>query len=132
MEPSRLPPTTGVPALDQDHAALYEALDRLDRLTAVGSGEAATRACLDFLAVYTVKHFEAEEAVLRRHAYPQFSDHAAEHVALLHLVAAQRARLEQDPTSGREIAALLISHFERHIHGADMHYAAFLQGPPTR
>ncbi len=125
------PAHTGIPLIDADHAQLFEALDRLHAAILSNQAAGPCMACLDFLAVYTVKHFEAEERLMRLHGYPELEAHQEDHLNLMRIVASLRTRLEGGLILESEASALLIESFERHIQEVDMRYVPYLTGHPA-
>lgn len=126
-----LPPTwTGHSALDRDHAELFSTLERLQVCLVEGRVVGSARACLDFLAVYTVQHFETEESLMRLAHYPRLEAHRQEHEGLVRLVADLRHRLEAGEVPESDVATLLIEAFERHIQTADQAYIPWLAPLP--
>ncbi len=122
-----LPPTwTGHAALDRDHAELLSTLERLQACLVEGQAAGSARACLDFLAVYTVQHFETEERLLKLAQYPRLEAHRLEHEELVRLVADLRRRLESQQVPEADVATLLIEAFERHIQTADQAYVPWV------
>jgi hemerythrin-like metal-binding protein len=119
--------TVKVASLDHQHQKLFSLADRLQQ--ALGTGEAISVVddVLRELVQYTMTHFVAEEALLRRNGYPQISLHEAEHQAL-------RTKLElfqkQYATGSREVPGklmmFLIHWLKKHILTTDRLYADFL------
>jgi hemerythrin len=70
---------TGNAEIDQQHVELFSRLDALlEGARSKRSVEEVGR-LLGFLGDYVVTHFAAEEAVMRKHAYPDLQAHRAEH-----------------------------------------------------
>jgi hemerythrin len=70
---------TGNEEIDRQHLELFARLDALlEGARSRRSVEEVGR-LLGFLGDYVVTHFAAEEAVMRKHAYPDLEAHRAEH-----------------------------------------------------
>lgn len=113
----------GVPEMDAHHKHLVALLNRLHTAMAAGQGRAAQASILDELAAYTVQHFEAEEAWMKRHGYARLEAHKAEHARL---AASVRAYV-MDLRSGKIAVTVQLMQFLKewlvgHILGWDKDY----------
>ncbi|HET8733715.1 MAG TPA: bacteriohemerythrin [Anaeromyxobacteraceae bacterium] len=71
----------GVPAIDAQHRTLFERAGMF--AAAVRAGEPYDRLedLFTYLTRYAVEHFAAEERLMQDLGYPDFAEHAAQHVA---------------------------------------------------
>jgi hemerythrin len=72
---------TGVAEIDAQHRELLEQVERL--LGAIQSDPTAVGRLLDFLGDYALSHFEMEERLMERHAYPAAESHRAAHAGFV-------------------------------------------------
>lgn len=125
--------SVGNAVLDRQHQKLLTLCRRA--VASLGAAPISANAelhdILNELAAYVAEHFRVEEALLRRHGFPQMAEHEAEHLAY-------RARLTEilyDATLGRadneQLASYLTEWWIEHILQSDMLYATYLKsGPP--
>ncbi len=64
---------------DQQHQKLVGLINQLYEAMRVGKGRVELGIILDELVDYTRKHFSSEEALMLKHAYPQYTQHKASH-----------------------------------------------------
>ena len=118
----------GIPALDDDHAALSRQLSLFIRLLdGSSSQEALAQAANDFFQM-TARHFEAEERLMEATAYPDLQRHADQHALLTRILLdwwrefISRGRY----TLSYEDQAFLVEWFEEHIGTEDRWLAEHL------
>jgi hemerythrin-like metal-binding protein len=70
---------TGNSEIDTQHRALFACATRLVEAAQGGRAAAELADSIQFLVVYVHQHFEAEEALMRQHAYPEVEAHAEIH-----------------------------------------------------
>lgn len=71
-----------VDAIAREHAAMMELVDVLLETAAGGFDAGAATEALLGLQIYAYGHFETEEMLMRRSAYPEISTHTREHHVL--------------------------------------------------
>lgn len=64
---------------DQQHQQLVGLINQLYEAMKVGKGQIELGKILEELVDYTRKHFASEEALMLKHAYPQYAEHKASH-----------------------------------------------------
>jgi len=111
---------TGVDEIDAQHRELLAQIDRL--LGALRSDPAAVRRLLDFLGDYALSHFELEERLMERQAYPEAEAHRAAHASFVG--AFGRIRYDYDLDGLTEgmvelISSWLVEWLKDHILGTD-------------
>ncbi len=72
---------TGVGEIDAQHKELLQQVERL--LGAIAGDPSAVGRLLDFLGDYALSHFETEERLMERHAYPLAEAHRAAHASFV-------------------------------------------------
>ena len=76
----------GIKEIDEQHRGFFEAAHRLyDRILNC-EGEKAVEQSVEFLKDYANRHFQAEEAFMARHAYPQLEQHKKLHAEFLEVL----------------------------------------------
>ncbi len=69
----------GVEEIDRQHQELFRQVDELIRAVDARAGRDAVVPMLDFLARYTIEHFEAEARSMKETAYPRAVFHNTQH-----------------------------------------------------
>ncbi len=120
---------TGIARIDEQHQALFGAVNDLHDAFSSGAARARIGAAIEFLVRYTAEHFQEEEAVMERCGYAGLAAHRTEHQLLLEEVKAFRDRFEKAPDSVRplEVAGFLGDWLTHHILQVDQKYAGFLK-----
>lgn len=70
----------GVDAIDAQHKGFFDATHRLYDSILNCEGEKAVEETLEFLRDYASRHFQAEEAFMQKHGFPQLEYHKRLHV----------------------------------------------------
>ena len=114
--------------IDRQHAALYEAVNRLHDALRAGRSRQELGDILAFLRAYTVDHFQMEEAFMREAGYPHLLSHQALHGELV----LQVRELEEKYATGSMTLSIMTMHFLKdwltsHIQDEDRKLAAFLR-----
>ncbi len=86
----------GVRAMDIDHQRIVALMNNLHRHVERGASKAAVTDALEALLEYTVEHFRAEEILMRRKNYADYTVHCITHQHLL----AKLTRFRDDFVSG--------------------------------
>lgn len=116
-------------AIDEQHAGLFDAVNRLHDAMMAGKARQELGSILTFLREYTVSHFEFEEGLMRGSGYPEFQAHKRLHDEL----ARQVVELEAKHKSGSMVLSLSVMNFLRdwlaqHISVEDRKVAQHLRG----
>lgn len=69
----------GVPQIDAQHKALFDAVDALRAACNAGKGRAEIIKTIQFVTDYTVKHFADEEELQKKSGYPKYEEHKQLH-----------------------------------------------------
>ncbi len=118
----------GHPKIDEQHRTLVDAFNALHHAMKQGRGKEEVGKTLDFLAQYTVDHFDMEEGLMRQHAYPGMAKHQALHRDLVTKVGDLVKKVE----AGQAMVTLQVMDFlegwlVEHIQGEDTTLAAHLR-----
>lgn len=118
----------GIRAVDQEHMRLVVIINELHDKMQAGQGKDVLASILDQLILYTVQHFEHEEALLKQHGYPQLIEHKAQHEALKQKVGEFNNRLTigYNGLIAIEMLKFLKNWLAQHIQQEDKAYARFL------
>ena len=116
---------TGIAIIDQQHQALFEAVNKLADSFKSGTASAQVKASMDFLVKYTVEHFQTEEKFMKEMGYPKLSSHMAQHGQLVAKAKDLQARLAEGKTVTVEVTSFLADWLKHHINEEDMGYVEF-------
>ncbi|HTT69610.1 MAG TPA: bacteriohemerythrin [Anaeromyxobacteraceae bacterium] len=121
--------SVGVETVDAQHQELLARADALLDAMRAGRSRAQVTPLLGFLRDYCREHFASEVALMRKVAYPELEDHAAQHASFT----TRLACIEDDfqtfgPTTAIAAAVheLLCVRFVKHILEVDLAFASHL------
>jgi len=116
-----------VEALDNQHRRLFATTNELHDALSYGEGAAAVDAVLPKLVDYALSHFAAEEALMKKHGFPEVANHRAEHEEFVRnvteFIEKYRAGKAGVPV---ELLLFLQSWLKQHILITDKAYSSFL------
>jgi len=95
---------TGNTMIDNDHRQLVGMINALNDAAAAGKGQYVMNKVLNNLITYCKVHFEREEDLMRRTAYPKYQEHRNEHDKFI----AEIDRLKNDFDNGMTINSTYI------------------------
>ncbi len=75
--------TVGVDTIDNQHKGIISRINSLLTAMSQGKGKEEVGNVLTFLADYVVKHFSAEEALMKKHSFAGYTEQQAEHAKFL-------------------------------------------------
>lgn len=119
---------TGLPVIDAQHKALFDAVNKLADSFKAGNSAAQIKASMDFLVKYTLEHFRTEEKHMQDIGYPKLTSHMAEHRQLVQKAQALQAKLEEGKPVTMEVTTFLADWLKHHINEVDMGYVTFAKG----
>lgn len=122
----------GVAAMDAQHKRLVAMVNRLYEAMRTGKGDAAVCPILQELVSYTLTHFAAEEALMRKVGYPQLNAHLELHKALTD----KATELLKTLKDGKMVATVSVAAFLKdwlttHIQNEDRRYGLHIQAQQT-
>lgn len=122
---------TGVKEIDDEHMELIECYNRLSGEYMSGSKHNDVNELLRSLVAHTKSHFQHEEALMDKAAYPAAASHKEEHHVLLQSVSMilNRTGSEEHRPLGNYSLSFLRSWLVNHILDADKELARFLLRP---
>jgi hemerythrin len=117
------------PEIDDDHRSVLDIVARLKTLSVAGSDADDVATALARLAEVTDRHFEREEGMMQRHAYPYRAAHREQHRVLARDLHAVRRLHAADHESIDLTAVLqfLRAWWHHHILRADSVFVTFLE-----
>lgn len=118
---------TGIDVIDAQHRQLFDAINGLHDAMASGKGRAHVTKTLSFLADYTVKHFTAEESLMKAHGYTGYAEHKKIHDLLVAQVNALVAKLTAGDVPTLEVSDFLSDWLKHHIDEVDRRYIPFFK-----
>ncbi len=119
-----------IQAFDDQHKKLFEVINVV--FAAVTSRKnPASRALLDValseMVEYMKLHFEAEERVMREHAFPEYDAHKKEHDDFARMVTDIKRRHDQESEAVTvELLKSLVTWLDTHLNGTDKRYTPYL------
>ena len=116
---------TGIPLIDDQHRALFGAINALGESFKAGYASDQVKESLDFLAHYTLEHFDSEERHMREMGYPNLQEHIQEHTQMLARVQDLQVRQEGGFMVTADVALFFADWLAHHINEVDMGYVAF-------
>lgn len=120
--------SVGIPSIDEQHKKLVDLLNSLWDAMSHGHGNEVCGKILNELVNYTMTHFETEERIFAKYAYPDAAAHKFEHEKLRERVKILRADLQSGKAQlSIQLADFLKEWLTHHIRETDMKYSQFLQ-----
>lgn len=124
---------TGEGTVDEQHQELFRMVNELHDGIVGGKGKELMAPILDQLATYTVKHFSAEEALMKRTNYPASVEHIAKHMDLTKQV----VDLIEKYKAGKLVLSITLSRFlanwlNHHILKDDMAFINHVKASTAR
>jgi len=120
----------GIPAIDEQHQELFARVDRLIEAMRASSTAEVPR-LMDFLSEYVVEHFQAEEGLMQRYAYPRFVLHKAAHDRFVADFGDMRKKFEIKGAMSFvtiQVKTWLCDWLIAHVSGTDLAFAEWLHG----
>jgi hemerythrin len=118
---------TGIDLVDSQHQSLFEAVNRLAASFGATNMGDEVKESLDFLARYSIEHFQTEERFMREAGFPGLAAHMAEHARLMNRVRVLQDRLAQGKPVTMDVTIFFAGWLKHHICGTDMAYVRFMK-----
>ncbi len=122
---------TGIELIDNHHRELIRRIDALEVAVLAGKAKSELVMMLEYLASYVDEHFEAEEEMMMKVNYPDFSRHHEEHKKFRAIYARilQEYRVRgADSYLAMELDRQVRKWFEHHLMVTDAAYVPFCKG----
>lgn len=118
--------SVGISQIDDQHRSLINSLNLLHDAMKQGKGKDVIDEILNFLANYTVEHFNTEEKLMTTYKYPGYLVHKKEHDDLVAKVKDYKQKLKEGKVIiSSEILQFLSDWLNNHILKNDMAYKDF-------
>lgn len=115
-------------AMDSQHQRLFDLINKLHEAMGQGKGRETLPEIFESMLQYTKVHFTAEEALLKKHNYPNFEAHKKLHDDLIaKLTQLQKQFLSGDFSVSMQTRDFLQGWLVEHIKGNDLKYGAYLK-----
>lgn len=120
----------GVKEVDQQHQELVVKLNEFLDACVNQQGKDKIEETLTFLKDYTVEHFQNEEAIMKKHNYPEFDVHKKEHEAFIKTVVELEGMIQSKGVtilSTLKLNRTLVDWLLNHISKNDVKIGQFIQ-----
>ncbi|MDD2542092.1 MAG: bacteriohemerythrin [Desulfuromonadaceae bacterium] len=120
----------GVEAIDNQHKELLDRFDRLLNACQSGKGVEELKKLQTFLGEYVHSHFSDEEALQRRHHYPEYDAHLAQHKYFIDQINTLEAETTLEGVSTHHVVEtnnLLLKWLLNHISKVDKELGTYIQ-----
>jgi hemerythrin len=120
----------GVEAIDSQHKELLLRFDKLLTACQAGQGIEELKKLQAFLDDYVHTHFNDEEALQRKHNYPDYEAHRAEHTFFIEQLNTLKAETEKEGISTHHVVEtnnMLLKWLLNHISKVDTKLGIFLK-----
>lgn len=118
----------GMDSIDQQHEKLIQLINKLYKAMKLKRGLKATEDILNGMQEYTITHFTFEEALFKKHSYPQTEAHLENHGIFIDKITELRSELEKGNAAlAIDLMAFLMDWFKQHILTTDKKYIPFLE-----
>jgi hemerythrin len=121
---------TGHELVDNQHKQLFKKLNDLVEARESGKGKAELAKTLEFLAAYTLKHFDDEEALQVKYNYPDYLRHRTLHTDFKAKVGEMAEQLQKSGYNDvflGETIGVIADWLLHHIKGDDFRMAAYVK-----
>ena len=125
----------GVEVIDNQHKELLLRFDKLLSACQAGQGIEELKKLQAFLDDYVHTHFNDEEALQRKHRYPSYESHRAEHIYFIDQLNALKAETTKEGVSTHHVVEtnnMLLKWLLNHISKVDMELGKFLKSKPLQ
>ena len=120
--------SVGIPAMDDEHRELYEAINELHTAVLRGEEQSLAAQLLAEVVNRTRAHFSSEEEILRATNYPELAAHCLKHQSLIEEIEELVARFEDGDVALNDQSLKFLRYwFNEHIQNDDLSYSAWLK-----
>jgi hemerythrin-like metal-binding protein len=121
---------TGNKEIDSQHKQIFRLTSNLAAACMGGQGQTMLGEALDFLASYTVRHFNDEEALQEKYNYPAYNEHKKMHDDFKVTVTALIADYKQNGSTGElleKVNVIIVRWLVEHIKKEDFKVADYIR-----
>lgn len=120
----------GVEEIDSQHKELLARFNKLLSACEGGKGISELRELLTFLDDYVKRHFSDEEALQRRHGYPDYESHKQEHDSFISRLKALKEEISSEGVAVHHVMEtnnMLLKWLINHISRVDTQLGKFIR-----
>ncbi len=117
----------GIPAIDEQHKALFGWIDTLDEAIKSGDGSEAVEGVIWKLITYVTEHFREEELLMLSCNYPGLAAHRKEHDQFVSRLRDIQVDFIDGHEMGKSVLAFMVEWLVCHIKGTDQGYSTFFR-----
>ncbi|MFZ2951305.1 MAG: bacteriohemerythrin [Desulfuromonadaceae bacterium] len=117
----------GIPAIDEQHKALFGWINTLDEAIKGGDGSEAVGEVIWKLITYVTEHFSAEERLMLSCGYPDMAAHRREHDQFVSRLREIQVSFIDGHEMSENVLAFLADWLVCHIKGTDQAYSRFIR-----
>lgn len=121
---------TGVVEVDDQHKELFRRFGELLTACNQGQGGEEVLRLFNFLDDYVVKHFAAEERIMRQHGYPDYLEHKQQHQGFTRRLEELKRQFRDEGTGLSLVITtnhVMIEWLSRHIEKMDKEIAKYVK-----
>jgi len=116
----------GVEKFDNQHKRLIGLINELSRQISIGGGKQELEKVVTEIYEHKKNHFSDEERLMLDHNYPQFEQHAKEHMEMLDWLLEHKEKLAAgDKMVTVELSGYLSDWLMNHVAKTDVQYGQF-------
>lgn len=122
--------SVGHAVLDNQHKKLLRLCNELSACVESNSGDADStfHGILHELTAYAREHFSTEEAILKKHGYPQLAEQESHHTGFIEKITEILEQASEGILNKAGALMFLSRWWTEHILVSDMQYRPFLEG----
>ena len=117
----------GIPAIDEQHKALFGWINTLDEAIKNGDGYEAVGELIWKLITYVTEHFSEEERLMLSFNYPDLAAHRKEHDQFVSRLREIQVNCIDGNELGKNVLDFMVDWLACHIKGTDQGYRRFIQ-----
>ncbi|MGB9082666.1 MAG: bacteriohemerythrin [Desulfuromonadaceae bacterium] len=117
----------GIPAIDEQHKALFGWINTLDEAIKGGDGSEAVGEVIWKLITYVTEHFSAEERLMLSCGYPGIAAHRKEHDQFVSRLRDIQVSFIDGHEMSENVLDFLADWLVCHIKGTDQAYSRFIR-----
>ena len=117
----------GIPAIDEQHKALFSWINTLNEAIKSGDGSEAVGEVIWKLITYVTEHFSAEERLMLSCGYPGMAAHRKEHDQFVSRLQEIQVNFIDGHEMSVNVLTFMVDWLVCHIKGTDVRYSRFIQ-----
>jgi hemerythrin-like metal-binding protein len=119
--------SVGITKMDEQHQILFDRINELYEAIKIGKGREFIGNTLDAVTQYAVTHFSEEEALMKKHRFPELAAHRAVHKEFLRELRGFKTKHKTGiDTLSMDVLIFLHKWLKQHINQTDKKYGKLL------